>query len=266
MASGGPTRERHVPGASGQLGGRVTRLAVAALAVLAALDTGPCAAAEPPRTLPAARGDGLLYVALGDSTVAGAGATRPEHDFVSRLLERLRREYGQARARNLGMPSATAGDVAARQLPEAVRLAPQLVTVSVGPNDVLDEVRLEVFERNLAAILERLLQDTRALIVVNLIPDFVLTPKFRSAADGAALAARIRRFNEVLARRVSGHDVVLVDLYLPSQAALPAHPELVSADGYHPSDLGYELWAELMWAAIAPRVPAREGGPAPDPR
>jgi lysophospholipase L1-like esterase len=163
------------------------------------------------------------------------------------------------------MPSATAGDVAARQLPEAVRLAPQLVTVSVGPNDVLDEVRLEAFEGNLAAILERLLQDTRALIVVNLIPDFALTPKFRSAADTAALAARIRRFNEVLARRASGHDVVLVDLYLPSQAALPAHPELVSADGYHPSDLGYELWAELMWAAIAPRVPGGSG-PALAPR
>jgi lysophospholipase L1-like esterase len=57
---------------------------------------------------------------------------------------------------------------------------------------------------------------------------------------------------------------VVVDLYQPSQAALPAHPELVSTDGYHPSDVGYERWAELMWVAIEPRGPAR-GGVEPNP-
>ena len=58
---------------------------LAALALLAALAASPRAAAEPARLLPPAREDGLLYVALGDSTVSGAGATRPEHNFVSRL-------------------------------------------------------------------------------------------------------------------------------------------------------------------------------------
>jgi lysophospholipase L1-like esterase len=236
------------------------RASLAALAVLAALAAGPPAAAEPARTLPLVRDDGLLYVALGDSTVSGAGASRPEHNFVSRLLARLGREYGQARAKNLGTPSATAVEVAIRQVPEAVWLAPQLVTVTVGPNDVLDEVPLETFERNVQFILERLRQETRALIVLNLIPDFVLTPKFRVAPNAAELAGRIRRFNEVLARQGAGQGALVVDLYAPSQAALRAHPHLVSADGYHPSDVGYELWAELMWGAIEPRVPARGGG------
>jgi acyl-CoA thioesterase-1 len=230
---------------------------LAALAMLAALATSPRAAAEPARTLPLAREDGLLYVALGDSTVSGAGATRPEHNFVSRLAARLGREYGQARTKNLGVPSATAVEVALRQVPEAISLAPQLVTVTVGPNDVLDEVPIETFERNVQFILERLRQETRALIVVNLIPDFVRTPKFRVAPNATAMAGQIRRFNEVLARQAGEQGAVLVDLYGPSQAALPAHPHVVSADGYHPSDVGYELWAELMWGAIEPRVPPR---------
>jgi lysophospholipase L1-like esterase len=230
---------------------------LAALALLAALAASPRAAAEPARLLPPAREDGLLYVALGDSTVSGAGATRPEHNFVSRLAARLGREYGQARAKNLGVPSATAVEVALRQVPEAIHLAPQLVTVTVGPNDVLDEVPIETFERNVQFILERLRQETRALIVVNLIPDFVRTPKFRVAPNATVMAGQIRRFNEVLARQAGAQGAVLVDLYGPSQAALPAHPHVVSADGYHPSDVGYELWAELMWGAIEPRVPPR---------
>jgi lysophospholipase L1-like esterase len=230
---------------------------LAALAILAALAAGPPAAAEPARMLPLAREDGLLYVAVGDSTVSGAGASRPEHNFVSRLAARLGREYGQARSKNLGVPSATAVEVALRQVPEAIHLAPQLVTVTVGPNDVLDEVPIETFERNVQFILERLRQETRALIVVNLIPDFVRTPKFSVAPNVTAMAGQIRRFNEVLARQAGEQGAVLVDLYGPSQAALPAHPHVVSADGYHPSDVGYELWAELMWGAIEPRVPPR---------
>jgi lysophospholipase L1-like esterase len=63
--------------------------------------------------------------------------------------------------------------------------------------------------------------------------------------------------NEVLARRAGEQGAVVADLYGPSQAALPAHPHVVSADGYHPSDVGYELWAELMWGAIEPRAPPR---------
>jgi acyl-CoA thioesterase I len=242
------------------------RAGLAALAVLAALAAVSWAAAEPARMLPLAREDGLLYVALGDSTVSGAGSSRPEHNFVSRLLARLGREYAQTRAKNLGVPSATAVEVALRQVPEAIALAPQLVTVTVGPNDVLDEVPLGTFERNVQFILEQLRRETRALIVVNLIPDFVRTPKFRVAPNAADMAARIPRFNEVLARQGAEHGALVVDLYGPSQAALPAHPGVVSADGYHPSDVGYELWAELMWAALEARVPARgSAGSTPAP-
>jgi lysophospholipase L1-like esterase len=92
---------------------------------------------------------------------------------------------------------------------------------------------------------------------VNLFPDFVRIPKFSVAPNATAMAAQIRRVNEVLARQAGEHGAVIVDLYGPSQTALPADPHVGSADGYHPSDVGYELWAELMWGAIEPRLPPR---------
>jgi lysophospholipase L1-like esterase len=36
---------------------------------------------------------------------------------------------------------------------------------------------------------------------------------------------------------------------------VPRRPELIGADGYHPSDAGYARWAELMWDGIARRLP-----------
>jgi len=46
----------------------------------------------------------------------------------------------------------------------------------------------------------------------------------------------------------------VVDLYGPSRREVPERPELVAADGYHPSDLGYARWAELMWDAVVTRI------------
>ena len=42
------------------------------------------------RALPGDRSAAVLYVALGDSTVEGVGATSPDRNYVSRLHERLR--------------------------------------------------------------------------------------------------------------------------------------------------------------------------------
>jgi lysophospholipase L1-like esterase len=46
----------------------------------------------------------------------------------------------------------------------------------------------------------------------------------------------------------------VVDLYAASRREVPGRPELLARDGYHPSDLGYARWAELMWDAVRPRI------------
>ena len=50
---------------------------------------------------------------------------------------------------------------------------------------------------------------------------------------------------------------MLVDLYGPSREEVPQHPELISLDGYHPSDAGYARWAELVWAEVERRIAAQ---------
>jgi len=57
-----------------------------------------------------------------------------------------------------------------------------------------------------------------------------------------------------LASRAHAYGAEIVDLYIASRQEVPRRPELIGADGYHPSDEGYARWAELMWAAIEGRI------------
>src|SRR5262249_12585095 len=68
------------------------------------------------------------------------------------------------------------------------------------------------------------------------------------------------RFNDALRRQATAVGAEVVDLYEVSRDELPRRPELVGRDGYHPSDVGYERWAELMWQGIERRI--RHGGGA----
>jgi lysophospholipase L1-like esterase len=237
----------------------VSRLTVLAVLLAAACTTGrPEGVRTPvepgPRTLPADRTAAIQYVALGDSTVEGVGASTPEHNYVSRLHERLRAVYPAARAVNLGVGGATSADVLRRQLDRAIALRPHLVTLAIGPNDITTRVPVEAYEKNVDAILRRLHGETRAVTVVNLIPDLVVTPRFRAHRARNALGRQTVRFNEALERRSREHGAELVDLYLASQREVPARPELIGADGYHPSDVGYARWAELVWPGIQARL------------
>jgi acyl-CoA thioesterase-1 len=206
------------------------------------------------RTLPADRDAEILYVALGDSTVEGVGASRSENNYVSLLHARLRAIYRNARLHNLGVGGATSADVLVRQLEPAIASRPDLVTLSVGPNDITERVPLAAYTRNVDAILARLAANTRAVIVVNLMPDLAVTPRFRGQEAEALVGRRSVEFNDALARVAKRHGAQIVDLYAPSRREVPARPELIAGDGYHPSDLGYARWAELMWDAVQGRI------------
>ena len=91
--------------------------------------------------------------------------------------------------------------------------------------------------------------------MVNLLPDLAVTPRFAHSDKREVVGRLTVRFNEVLARKARQYGVDVVDLYERSREEVPRRPELVASDGYHPSDLGYARWAELMWTRVEARVP-----------
>ena len=194
------------------------------------------------------------YVALGDSTVAGHGASRPEFNYVSLLHARLREVYPRATVSNLGVGGATAADVARGQLGRAVALRPDLVTLSIGPNDITQGRDARAYERDITTIFETLRQETSAAIVASLLPDMTLAPIFDEQIR-AYIQVQVDEHNAVLRRLGARYDVELVDLHTRSQQEVPGQQQrLLSADNYHPSDEGYARWAEVMWSGVERRV------------
>jgi acyl-CoA thioesterase-1 len=190
----------------------------------------------------------IVYVALGDSTGSGVGARNG--GYVARLFTRLLDHRAGSELVNLCVSGATTEDVVRAQLQRGVQRSPDLVTLGIGINDVGHGFTIEEFAKNYDEILSTLKQKTSATIVVTNIPDISSAPRI-PASMRAEYQREIERFNERLEEIARGHQVTVFDVFTITRRELPSHPEYFSSDGFHPSDEGYELWAEQMWPTLA---------------
>ena len=197
----------------------------------------------------------VRYVALGDSTGAGVGAT--EGGYVTRIFKRIVDARGDAKLTNLCVSGATTEDVLARQVNVAVAAKPTLVTIGIGINDIGHGFTPEQFRENLNAILSRLRSVTDASIVISNIPDISSAPRIPRMMRPETQRL-IALFNKEISELALRHQATVADVYSQTHELLPAHPEYFSADGFHPSDEGYELWAQRMWPTVATAIGAGE--------
>src|SRR3989304_3418945 len=179
--------------------GRCRALLLTFSPVLALLPSFPSTAQViSARRLPNDRTQAVTYVALGDSTVYGEGATGSERNYVSLLHERLRAVYPASRLGNRGVRGASAANVVDGQLERAVALRPDLVTLSIGPNDITRGRAEAEDEQDLETIFGMLLKETPAVLAVNLIPDLTLTPRFRGREGAAGAGGGVGGFTRGL--------------------------------------------------------------------
>jgi acyl-CoA thioesterase-1 len=190
----------------------------------------------------------IVYVALGDSTGSGVGAT--EGGYVARLFKRILTHRAGSRLINLCYSGATTADVLRDQLGSGIRATPHLVTLGIGINDIGHGVSLEQFSKNYEEIVVQLKNNTNATIVVTNLPDISSAPRIPATMRGE-YHQLIVDFNRALAEIATAHGVIVYDVYTVTHEELPSHPEYFSGDGFHPSDPGYELWANRMWPTIA---------------
>lgn len=181
---------------------------------------------------------GLLYVALGDSTAQGIGASRPDRGYVALVAARLAAATGRpVEILNLSRSGAHLRDVVTEQLPRLAGRVPDLVTVGVGANDVgsYDGTRFQAeVDLFVAALPPR--------SVVGDVPWFMHGGTGRNSGDAAARLARAARdrglpvagLHEAMRRR--GWQSMATDF---------------AVDWFHPNDRGHRLWAETYWTAIA---------------
>jgi lysophospholipase L1-like esterase len=198
----------------------------------------------------------IKYVALGDSTGAGIGAR--EGGYVARLFKRIVARRPGSDLTNVCVSGASTSDVLRNQLRRGLRENPNFVTLGIGINDIGHGLSVEQFTKNYEEILGALKKSTSATIVVTNIPDISSAPRIPEIIR-PEYQRLIIQFNGRLEGIAARHGVIVFDVYTITRAELPAHPEFFSADGFHPSDEGYELWAEKMWPSVARAIGVEEG-------
>ena len=192
------------------------------------------------------------YVALGDSTAAGVGASGVGYPEL--LYRRMKALGWPAGILNLAQSGAVSADVLRGQVEKAVSVSPDLITLGIGGNDLWRLVSPDRFRANLFAIADALGRTTARVLVSNLI-DLGHAPIAKGALsmmsiDPAAISARVQEFNRNLQELAGRPRTTVVDLHSLGERELSNHPEFFSPDGFHPSEAGYQRWADLLFPAV----------------
>lgn len=191
----------------------------------------------------------VVYVALGASDAVGVGSNEPgAQGYVPLLAARLPKG---SHAINLGVSGIHLHEALSAELPLALTTAPDLITIWLVANDFVAGVRYDDYIHDLNSLLQQIHTTTHARTVMANLPDLTLLPAFanRASAQKAVMRQAIQHWNAGIAATATRYGVLVIDLF-SHYAQLTAHPEYISADGFHPSPAGYVQLANFFWQAI----------------
>jgi acyl-CoA thioesterase-1 len=192
-----------------------------------------------------------LYLALGDSYTIGTGASHESRNFPSLLAARLQEATGrEVEVVNPAVNGFTTIDLIAKELGYITDLKPDLVSVLIGVNDLVQGRSVEQYREAMIEIYDAIagldLQPGRVVAIS--IPDWSVVPAASDYGDPARLRSLSEAFNAAARAEALSRRFTWVDLF-PVSAQASESPGWVSGDRLHPGDPQYAAWADVIWAA-----------------
>jgi lysophospholipase L1-like esterase len=195
----------------------------------------------------------VRYVGLGDSYTIGTSVEAAGR-FPNQLVARLANTVPLELVGNLGVDGYTTTDLIRDELPVLPQLRPELVTLLIGVNDVVQGVPAPTYERNVANILDTLLGQLPPDRIVTVgIPDYTVTPAGADYGDPDDQHDGIVANNTIMARLAAARGIAFVDIFDISLLAADDR-SLVAPDGLHPSARQYERWVERLAPTVGSLV------------
>jgi len=211
--------------------------------------------------------DPQVYAAVGASETAGWGAGNFTTESWPRVLLDL--ALPDFRLVNLGLPGATVEDAIVRELPRLRRVEPDIVTVWLNANDILQGVTSAQYRRDFGLLMRTIERTGARQILVANTPPLDKLPAYRACRPdppkdgpfcflGASLPAPpemralVDRYNEIIKSAVKETGATLIDLHSSAMEARAKGTDggLVSGDGLHPSTEGHRAVAESFSARL----------------
>ncbi len=200
-------------------------------------------------------GPPLKLTVLGDSTAIGTGTTSRNQTFAYDFIEQsLLPTASSVKYINRAVSGAKIGEVVGEQLKGALTDNPDLVLISIGANDATAFTSSEAFRESLKILVNRLLKETGAKIILLGIPAIypapLLLPLFPGLVDFSTRA--LQKAEDLELVQYSPERVLKVDIYNTTGPLFASHPEYFAADGYHPNEKGYKVWAAEISKLFTP--------------
>lgn len=183
----------------------------------------------------------MRYLALGDSYTAGTGATDAAHAWPSIVAARLGAELT-----NPAVNGYTTEDLIRDELPLVDQLEPNLVTVLIGVNDLVQGRSVEAYRVSLSTIYDAV---ARASVVAVSIPSWSYVPAAADFGGGARVDRLTHLFNAMARTLAEERGFAWVDLGPVSTSGIGA-PGWIAADQLHPGDAQYAAWADEVMRVI----------------
>ena len=176
----------------------------------------------------------LLYVALGDSTAQGIGASQPEKGYVGLIAEDLQKRSSQSvRTLNFSKVGANLSDALDRQIPllEKTKILPStVITIEIGANDVR-EFDSERFKLQMDELMGKLPSQT----TISDIPYF-------GGGLHRRLEPNVKQANLIIRQLAKKHNLKVANLH--QYTSDDDWRQDYAADRFHPSNYNYRTaWA-----------------------
>ena len=194
----------------------------------------------------------IVYLALGDSYTIGTGASHESRNFPSLLAAKLQEAGGrEVEVVNPAVNGFTTIDLLAKELGYITDMKPDLVSVLIGVNDLVQGRGAQQYRESLAEIYDAIaatgLPDGRVAAIS--IPDWSVAPAARDYGDPTRLRSLTEQFNAVAQQEGEARRFSWVDLTEVSTRAMGS-TGWIAADDLHPGDAQYAAWAEEIWSNV----------------
>lgn len=191
---------------------------------------------------------GIKYLALGDSYTIGESVASKEK-YPVQLVERLRQQKLEV---DDPLVIATTGWTTEDLMVaiEAAELENQkfdLVSLLIGVNDQYQHKPFDHYEPNFRSLVDKAIElagGKRERVFVLSIPDYAFTP-FGQKKTPQQITEELDAYNRINKMVAQEYGISYFDITPISRDGLEK-PELVAADGLHPSAIMYSLWVDLL--------------------
>ncbi|HZJ94257.1 MAG TPA: SGNH/GDSL hydrolase family protein [Thiopseudomonas sp.] len=189
------------------------------------------------------KGQQLRLLVLGDSSAAGVGVSQQEEALAGQLAAHLAVQY-HVHWELLAETGISSGQLL-NKLDAVLGQQFDCAVLAIGVNDVTVRTRDKQWLQHLQRLQERLVSSLQVQhVFISGIPPM----QHFSALPwplNAYLGRRARRLNALTERMASQCAGVT---FMPME--LDTQPQMLAADGFHPSQQAYKLWAEQLAQGI----------------